>query len=576
MLHPYSTDECKVRSIVQKIPETRLRRIGRVFVGAEKTKMRRVYTKKGLCVTFFSFAFVVGLYLLSPLLLSRAPILEVTARRKSSEQCGDSSAVGGDPTAQSNDAADQPINGASSVLCPNPGLVSTVISEDSDSWSAFSRALKSYKRFHAEKLEQMKAAAKTGSLAADVKTLTWACSQSKCTGLGDQLLRLQFFFILAMMSDRIFNVYWDEGLKKSSKYLLPNEIDWSYFDSSQGMCTDDKLVFSNHDCAKNTFDATSMWGFTWNKEEFSHFGEVLFSPEQHITVTGWVKVYTMYIGNDSILDPGEKIKAGFEKLGLTNLLRLDSQNTVHCGHRHFWYNLLRNLRVHHVMEIPESSSGRVLASEPWLQVSHVIFCYLFKFPQVLVSEVDKVVTSLGIGEGQRYLAVHLRTGFKGTPYEESAATRWLHRNWKMFDNVKVWDRIMAHSFQLASQKIGPNATVYLSTDTDVAKERFVKKYRGRLKVISSTATHSAFVRSNCNRQNTQTGDYFSPSDPYMSMWIDFFLLGKAFVILHGESSFSVAASFLYPVPHLNQVWYMQDNDKNCIASYVGNNSTCIT
>ena len=77
------------------------------------------------------------------------------------------------------------------------------------------------------------------------------------------------------------------------------------------------------------------------------------------------------------------------------------------------------------------SSGRVIAYEPIFQVSHVIFCYLFQFPHALVAEVDKISKSLEIAD-KKYLAVHLRTGFKGTKYEESYVTCWIHRNWKFF------------------------------------------------------------------------------------------------------------------------------------------------
>lgn len=536
--------------------------------------MRRVYPKRGLCVIISTVFLTVGLFLVSPLLLSRAPILEITDA-PSGEEAGDCTEnYPAQDHAQNNDDEEnistEQFNSNGAISCPNPGLVSDVISDANKDWVTFSRKLKAYKAFHAKKLQQLKNGDDS------VKTLTWACSQSRCTGLGDQLLRMQFFFLLAMMSDRIFTVYWDEGIKRSSKYLLTNEIDWSYFDQSKGMCSDDKAVFSGHNCAKTTFDTTSMWGFGWNSKEFADFGDVLFGSEQHITVTGWVKVYTMYIGNDSIFDPGERIKAGFENLGLWKLLTIDSKNTVHCGHKHFWYHLLHKLGVNHIMEIPKISSGKVLASEPWLQLSHVIFCYMFKFPQILMREVDRVMKSLGINDKQ-YLAIHLRTGFKGMPYEESAATRWIHRNWKMFDDESTWGYILDYSFDIALQRIGPNSVIYLSTDTDIAKERFIKKYHGRLKVMNTSATHSAFVRSKCEGQNSpQNTNQFSSNDPYMSMWIDFFLLGRAHVVVHGESSFSLAACFFTPIAHLNQVWYMHDDSRNCIASYIGSNSTCIT
>lgn len=539
---------------------------------------KSVYARKGRCLTIFTFVLVVGLFLISHLLLSQAPILDITDARRGG-QCENEHGSDGEhkpsiqPQLRSSDS-DHRIN-IDTVSCPNAGIVSGVTLESydatgSESWVTFAKALREYKKFHEEKLNQLK----VGGLPTSVRTLTWACSQSKCTGLGDQLLRLQFFFLLAVMSDRVFTVYWDEGLKQSSKYLIPNEIDWNYFDKSKGMCTDDKLVFSGHNCAETTFDATSIWGFSWNTDEFSRFGEVLFGHEQHITVTGWVKVNTMYIGNESILHPGEKIREGFERLGLKDILASKPQNTVHCGHKHFWYNLLHKIGVHKFMEIPESSSGKILVSEQWIQMSHVIFCYLFKFPQTLITEVDRVMRTLGL-EHKRYFSVHLRTGFKGTPYEESIATRWLHKNWKMFYDEYVWDGIMNYTVNLAVQRLGPNAPIYLSTDTDLAKQRFLKKFRGHIRIFNSTVTHSAFVRNKCKDERARTEDDISPNDVYMSMWVDFFILARSYIVVHGESSFSVAACLVEPVPHVNQVWYMQDHSRNCIASYIGSNTTCI-
>ena len=300
----------------------------------------------------------------------------------------------------------------------------------------------------------------------------------------------------------------------------------------------------------------------------------------------------MFINKDSIMDPGKKITAGFEKLGLNDILVEQHPNeTVRCGHNPLWYSMLHKFGAHHIMEIPEISSGRVVATEPWMQVSHVIFCYLFKFPQVLVTEVDRVSRSLGIDDN-KYVAVHLRTGFKGMPYEESYITRWIHRNWKFFEDTYVWDGIVAHGFELADRMLGPQSFVYLCTDTDVAKERYQKKYGDRLKIADLSLTHSAHSRSKCESQDaTSTEDTKqtletteaeqtpeTPSlydDPYVSMWIDFFLLGRAHAMVHGDSSYSVNAAFLRPMPNLYQAWVMFDDNRKCIASHLGGNSTCI-
>lgn len=93
-----------------------------------------------------------------------------------------------------------------SVTCPNTENPY----RSTKGWATFTSALKRYKQFHKDKLERLKSAQRNES----VRTLTWACSQTRCSGLGDQLLRLQFFFLLAMMSDRTFTIYWDEGCRR--------------------------------------------------------------------------------------------------------------------------------------------------------------------------------------------------------------------------------------------------------------------------------------------------------------------------------------------------------------------------
>ena len=522
-------------------------------------------------VLWLSLAFIASFVVLSRLLLAHSPILDIGDKHS----CEDANRK----VRSQNTINFMKIGNGESVQCPDPYLFSAKIgAQTSESWSIFRKALISYKTFHKKKLKELK----KSTSGEKVRTLTWACTQSKCSGMGDQLYRIQFFVLLAMMSDRVFTVYWDEGLLRSAKYLLPNEIDWSYFNHSKGMCTDDESVMSTHQCSKTTFDATSMWGFGWNKDEFNNFAEILFGSEEHITVTGRVIAQgVMFVGKSSVLNTGERIQTGFEKLGIADILGRDPaalNDSVRCGHKSPWYNLLHTFGVNRIMDIPEMNNGQVLATEAWLQVSHVLLCYLFKFPKILVEEVNKIAKSMEIHD-KKYLAVHLRTGFKGMPHEESFATRWYFRNYKVFDEAYIWDGILDYSFDLAKRINGPDSIVYLSTDTDVAKERYQKKYGSQLKVTNLTEIHPIYSRSKCEGQASSGADDNNAlsvySDPYVSMWVDFFLLGRAETMVHGDSAFSENACFLRPISHLNHVWFMHDYSKNCIASYVGSNSTCI-
>ena len=534
---------------------------------------------KRLYVLWLSLALLLFFVVLSKLLLAHSPILDPGDRDGAGEQSCEPTAHRSDRLASSG-TAPTIRKFQRSELCPDPYLLADVRTQNASvarSWATFRKALETYKVFHREKLKQLKQESARGA-EVTVRTLTWSCSQAKCSGMGDQLFRIQFWLLLAMMSDRVFIVHWDEALQRSAKYLIPNEIDWSYFNQSIGMCSDEDSIMDLHSCVRTRFDSTSIWGFGWTKGEFDRFGDLLFSSEPHITITGRVIAQgVMFVGKESVLDPGEKIRKGFEKLGIADILHgRDPQDPVQCGHKSPWYDLLHSFGMHHFMEIPEMNNGKILATEPWLLVSHVIMCYLFKFPKILVTEVDKISKSMGI-HNNKYLAVHLRTGFKGMPHEESFATLWYFRNYKMFDETYTWDGVLEYSFNLATKKLGSDSIVYLSTDTHVAKERYLEKYGNRLKVTNLTEIHPIYSRSKCEGQDSSKDDK-SPSvygDPHVTMWIDFFLLGRADIMVHGDSAFSENACFYRPISHLNHVWFMHDKEKNCIASYLGRNSTCI-
>lgn len=439
--------------------------------------------------------------------------------------------------------------GVSFFDCDNPH-------ENDEDWKIFSNALERYKIFHREKLERLKSSPDGGA----VKTLTWACSQAKCSGLGDQLFRLQYFLLLAMMSDRVFTIYWDEYLKRKTADLLPNDIDWTYFNRSKGMCADDK-----QSCSHSVFDVTSFWGFGWTANEFINFGKALFSSEQHITVTGQSVGYVMYAGNKSILDPGPLISDGMKKLGVQQVLSKQFNDTVDCGHDPLWYASFHKLGVHKIMEIPKISGGQIHATSPWIFLSHALFTSLFQFSHGIIAQVRNNQKSINI-YNKNYLALHLRTGFLGEEDQEKYVTRFLHSGWKLFYHEKEWDCLIRHAIHLRDQMLGHNAVIYLSTDSHFVKDKVRSSYNDKNIIFSSlTGTHTRFSHSRC-----QTND-----QGHSALWNDFIMLADAKVIIHPDSSFSVNAGFLKPIPHQLHSWVMFDKNRDCLASYMAGNVSCI-
>ena len=429
--------------------------------------------------------------------------------------------------------------------------------KDNRNWTRFVQALEKYRTFHRRKLQQMKESSDSD---VNVRTLTWACSQERCSGIGDQLIRIQYFFLLAMMSDRVFTIHWDKKMKKAISHLVPNNIQWDYFDESKGMCED------TGPCSGKICDSTTILKFAWTNKEFADFGEELFSSTRHITVTGRVYVDGMFIANNSILDPGEKIRTGMRKLGVQQIFSEAGINdTLFAYHFSHWYDLFHMLGINYIKEIATMNGGFVQASDPWVYVSHTILTYLFAFSEDMLANATSYQKSLNL-YGKDYVALHLRTGFFGTPQQEKYLTRFIAGGWKLFANKQHWRCLIEHSIDLRDRTLGPTAPIYISTDTHLVKEEVKRLYADKNIVTGSyVPTHSAKEKV-CS---TSTGDS-------QALWLDFIVMGRAKKIVHSLSSFSINAAFLSPIPLGNRSWVMYDNQKQCLAVFhAGRESECV-
>lgn len=143
---------------------------------------------------WFIVAFIALFFIVSPLLMPHSPILDLEGT-----ECA-ATPVKQKPR-QKSTVNPRAVFKDDSVTCPRatfPGETTN------NGWPTFRQALERYSKFHKEKLKQLK---ESETPPEDVRTLTWACSQSLCSGLGDQLYRIQYFFLLAMMSDRIYSLF---------------------------------------------------------------------------------------------------------------------------------------------------------------------------------------------------------------------------------------------------------------------------------------------------------------------------------------------------------------------------------
>ena len=371
----------------------------------------------------------------------------------------------------------------------------------SHGWQTFKQALEDYKHFHHQQLSVLKNMSlfHLGNPQGyhltneSVRTLTWACEAPiKCSGLGDQFFRIQLVFLLAMMTKRIFIISWDKESQKTTKYLLPNEIDWSFFDRHIGMHT-------KHDVHVRRLIT---------RDHYAKLFQLLNSSKPHVAMTE--EPYVPFLrGYYKSIHGDPNIMSGLNRLGLGDILSLSGSK--------------------YMKESSTFISGRILR-------------FLFKFSPDVLSMVEEVQKSLGILRHQRYLAVHIRTGFLGNKYEESGHLNPL----RVYRSNATWLNTLDCSLRLANHLIGPDSLIFLASDSYVVKDLISRRYGNRIRTANVTLQHVQYIGN--KRQDVRM-------DGFMATWIDFLLLARSYVVVHSISGFSnIAGRFCsnprhYCVPH---------------------------
>lgn len=406
-----------------------------------------------------------------------------------------------------------------------------------EAWATFDSSLVSYAALHKQASENLE---RRGA-----KTLTVLCADQMCGGFGDQLYRVHLFFLMAVMSGRVFTIYWDDFYRKTTHHLEPNQIQWNVTNTeSIGLCADTLR------CPHKRYPSTSS--FAWSKRKYEEFGQDLFGSEQHLIVHGNVFVNPMLLCDESLMNTGRLIDDGFEKIGVKSILAWGRDKQVYYQQSSLWYSMVLRL-------VGDMGRFTVEASNPWVRLNHVIFNYLFKFKSDLLVHVSGVKKALGIDK-KPYLAVHLRTGFKGTPAEEKWNYLWSLRNWKLFEDEGAWTCILQYCHRLADNMIGPNAPIYLATDSTVTKEWATRLYGNRTRTAPFVPFHFAGGSHDHDER---------------SVWVDFLIMSDAHVLVHGDSSYAISAAFVAPIPIIRQSWTTHSRKKGCLAAHIGNNVTCM-
>ena len=391
-------------------------------------------------------------------------------------------------------------------------------------WKLFYLSLRRYKKFHNDQLNclRMEGARKfnTSSVCKEpVRTLTWACTNVlNCSGIGDQFARIQLTFLLAIATNRVFTIYWNPKDRRTMHYLQPNEINWQFYNKRLGMHTQRDLQQPK---------------IIRKPQDFFALFSLLQQQKKHITTTHeldvpFLRAYRAALGS-------KQVKLALQPLGILDVLK------------------------------PQ------LGKAPVPHLLGAILRYLFKFSSDVMEKVDHIQRSLGLASVP-YLAVHLRTGFYGTSFEEIGT----FNPRKILKNEDKWTTLMECSIKSANSVLGPTSPIYLATDSYIVKQWAVGEYGSRVRVANMTLQHVAMEiswegnkKSKKNNGNIITttaspivkkSSSVSPAKHsthgkvtgYEDTWVDFLLLARSHYLARGISGFSTAAGEFCSLPQSRQ------------------------
>ena len=385
---------------------------------------------------------------------------------------------------------------------------------DNENVTFFQKKLEEYAQFHHLQLELIR----NGTLSAsEVRTLTWSCPDGVyCAGLGDQLHRIEVAFLLAVISNRVFGIYWDPITMETMKYLEPHAIRWDLIH-----CIVESTPSELHGKRLRT------------KKEYSRLKSAIYSTDKaHVTLTMETFVYVpkalLYLCKKD-----RKTTKLFQRIGL-----------------------LQNATVYNF---------------PMDVLNSVIMHYLFTFQSQLVDTVNQIQSREGLTVP--YVGVHLRTGFLGNEYEEKERNLTTSEV-KMDRHKNEWYMSIKCSIYLAKMMFGNNSLIFLATDSyevkKMAKAMFPERIRtlniglehmGMEKIKGNPTYKNKYLVSQNYHRNSENMSLIRDSGTNSSlvqdsgalgrklgMWIDFLLLARSYAMVWTYSGFSGSASNVCLIP----------------------------
>ena len=289
------------------------------------------------------------------------------------------------------------------------------------------------------------------------RRLIWKCGpRDNCGGILDRLRGIAYALLLAVFSRRRLLLYWGMYFPEQS-YLKPNLINW---------------------VPKRS-----------NVEGMSSY-----------SMTNW------YLsGNKNVPIAMKAVGGNTEKVAINTNLELEAVNR-------------QNFRPQWLIDGVKNTGLADLSDEEVNDVFGIAFRYLFQFRDDVIQRVNTAKHLLGL-DTQKYVAVHVRTGFMGSNPENPHV--------KLVRKPEQWEQMLNCAVNVANSKLGINSSIFLATDSRLVHELVTKMYGARFKMYTAKSE---------------------------AVWVDFFLLAESYIQVRSgtnwinRSGFATGASHLCRLP----------------------------
>lgn len=180
--------------------------------------------------------------------------------------------------------------------------------------------------------------------------------------------------------------------------------------------------------------------------------------------------------------------------------------------------------------------------------------YLFHVPPAVEKEVNATMKHLNL-QPQRFVSVHIRTGFKNSFLGEIVATKEFVKG-NRFPRTKThWRHMIDCAINIADSQLGNDSLILVSSDDQEPKTWAAKEYEARVRTLDIHPVHVG--------NEPILGIVKLDSKAFLQTWVELSVMSQALGIVSILSGFSEVAGHMGSINPVFLYFY-HISEKKCL------------